>query len=111
MFIMMFVVVTIWAIVATALLCMSLYRTLQMDEKMDELDTQIEESLDVLDMIYGRLVAKSKLEVMSDDHVVRELVSDIRTARDVVLLVAKKIVTFTDDTQEDNDTDEETYGS
>jgi hypothetical protein len=64
---------------------------------IDEITNQIEESLDLLDTIYGRLYDKSKIEVYSDDYIIREIVGDIKLARDTVLLVATKLVSFSED--------------
>jgi|RifCSPhighO2_12_1023870.scaffolds.fasta_scaffold170432_2 hypothetical protein len=61
-------------------------------EQLDEVKEQVEESLDVIDYVYGRIVIKAQTDVMSDEPLVRELVSDIHAAKDAMILVANKIV-------------------
>jgi hypothetical protein len=52
---------------------------------------QIEESLEVLSFYQKRIERKSKLEVFSDDPVVKELVEDIKQSKKAVLLVSEKL--------------------
>ena len=82
------------------LLCLSVRRNFQQADKLDELGDQVNESLDVLDECYSRIAKVAEHDVMSDEPLVRELMSDIRSARGAVLLVANKLVTF--DYEEDD---------
>ncbi len=66
-------------------------KCLSLSEKLEEVEEQVSQSLDLLDDCYARIDQKSKLEVMSDDPVIRDLVNDMRDAREAVLLVAVKI--------------------
>jgi len=52
---------------------------------------QIEESLEVLSFYQKRIERKSKLEVFSDDFIVKELVEDIKQSKKAVLLVSEKL--------------------
>jgi 50S ribosomal subunit-associated GTPase HflX len=61
-------------------------------EQLDEVKDQVEESLDVLDFVYGRIYDKSQIEVLSDEPLVRELLQDIKAAKDTMIIVANKIV-------------------
>ena len=58
-------------------------------EKLDELAEGIQTSLDILDEQYQIIDQKTKIEVFSDEPVIRNLVQDIATARDSILIVAK----------------------
>lgn len=82
------------------LLCLSVRRNFQLEDKLEELGDQVNESLDVLDGCYGRIAQKAEIPVMSDEPVIRELLSDMRMARDAVLLVANKLVVFDDEDDE-----------
>jgi hypothetical protein len=63
---------------------------------------QVDKSLDVLDACYVRAVERSQLDVMSDEPVVRDLVNDLKTCREAILLVAGYIASpFADDNDED----------
>jgi hypothetical protein len=82
-----------------ALLYYSIKKNLFLSEAFDEMQHQVEESLDIMDTCYQRVAAKANLELMSDDPVIRELVADMRMSKEAILLVAHKIVL----TQEDED--------
>ena len=58
-------------------------------EKIDELQEAIQASLDILVEQHEVILEKSKIEIFSDEPVVKELVRDIAIARDSVLIVAK----------------------
>jgi hypothetical protein len=81
----------IYAVLSTLGLYYSVKRNIASIEKIEEVVGQIEESLDVLDSCYTKIDAKSKIEVLSDDPIVRELIQDIATAKDSILVVANKI--------------------
>jgi len=93
----MIVILSILILILVVCLVLSVYRNIQLMNSIDEITNQIEESLDLLDTIYGRLYDKSKIEVYSDDYIIREIVGDIKLARDTVLLVATKLVSFSED--------------
>ena len=67
---------------------------LEFNEKHEVLADQIESSLDVLDDVYQRIARAAETPVMSDEPIVKELILDINRAKDAVLLVANKIVSF-----------------
>lgn len=72
--------------------CWSVKKNLQLTEKLQEINDQVEESLDVLDACYQRAAERAKLEVFTDEPVVKELIEDIKLTRDAILLVANLIV-------------------
>jgi len=79
-------------LILVVLLIVSIRKNIQCIEQLITIQIQIEKSLDILDVCYKRAAIKAQLEVMSDEPVVRELVNDIKTSRDAILLVAKMIV-------------------
>jgi hypothetical protein len=88
------------SIIFAAGLIFSLRLNLRYSDKLQEVSDQVDESLDILDTLYQRAATRAQLEVFSDDPVVKELVSDIQTTRDAILLVANLIV---DPMQEDDE--------
>lgn len=87
-------------------LYVSVKRNLSMMEQLESIKQQVDESLDIIDYVYGRIVSKAKTEVMSDEPLVRELVSDMQAAKDAMILVANKIVLpFIENEEEDEDKD------
>jgi hypothetical protein len=94
-----------WVLGALALIFLVLFaisarRNLQLIDKLDEVGDQVDESLEVLNECYGRIARTADTPVMSDEPLIRELMNDIRLARDAVLLVANKLVSF--DQEEDD---------
>lgn len=76
------------AILASGLLY-SVRINLSYSDKLDEIQSVVQESLGVLNDQYTNIEKKTKLEVFFDEPVVKDLVQDIATARDAVLAVAK----------------------
>ena len=58
-------------------------------DKLEEIDESIQEVLDILEVQYQIINQKTKIEVFSDEPVVRNLVQDITNARNAVLKSAK----------------------
>ena len=74
---------------STALLIRSTKNSLQMIDKLDELEEQLEISLKILEEKHKRLEAKSKTEIFFDDPVVQDLVKDIASCRDAIFAIIK----------------------
>ena len=70
-------------------LAVSLQRNIAYVEKIDEITEGIQTALDVLDEQYQSIEKKTKIEVFSDEPVVRNLVQDIVSARNSILAVAR----------------------
>jgi hypothetical protein len=79
----------------------SIRKNLEMLSRIDEIDSGIDVCLVTLDKIHRRIDNKTKLEIFSDEPVIRELVSDINEARDSVLKIAK-IINGDDDVYEES---------
>jgi hypothetical protein len=89
MLLFFFIIATL---ILAALLFFSVRLNLKYSEKLEDVREQVEESLDVLDTCYQRAAQRAKLEVLSDEPVVRDLLDDIKITRDAILLVANLIV-------------------
>jgi hypothetical protein len=90
-----------WAIIVTLLLAGSVWlnvrvirQNIQLNDQREDLVDQIEESLDMLDGCYARLQHHSEIPVLSDEPIIQDVVNDIKRARNTVLTVASKIVTY-----------------
>lgn len=88
---MIFLLITIIASLGT-LLFFSVKKNFELMSILDDVSDQVEESLDIIDNSYRKISEKASLEVMSDEPVVRELIADIQTSKDALILVANKIV-------------------
>jgi hypothetical protein len=77
-------------------LFISVKKNLELLENLEEAVRQTEESLDLLDESYGKIYEKSKIEIFSDEPIVKELLNDINGAKDAVLLVANKLYKSSD---------------
>jgi hypothetical protein len=97
----------VWAITMTLLFVGSLWcavavtkQNLMLNDQREELVDQIQESLDMLDVCYTRLVHHSQIPVLSDEPIIQDIVNDIKAARNTVLAVASKIAVYGDDEKE-----------
>jgi len=82
---------------STWLNIVTLKKNLQLSDQREHLVDQIEESLDMLDDIYQRLAHNAEIPVLSDDPIVREVVADIKRAKNAVLAIAGKVVIYGED--------------
>lgn len=85
------------------LLGVSIYCFFKLGKAVIEIENQVEESLDILDESYQAIGKILETPVMSDDIFVRQVLSDIKSAHDAVLLVASKIVVFGGEDDEDSE--------
>lgn len=60
-----------------------------------ELEDNIEESLDLLDKRHKRIYDVLQIPVASDDPMIRMVIGEIKGAREDILVVANKLVSFT----------------
>ena len=67
----------------------SVMRNIEYMEKIDEIEESIQSAVEILDEQYQKIDKKTKIEVFSDEPIVRELVRDISIARNAVLTTAK----------------------
>jgi hypothetical protein len=56
--------------------------------QLEELTENVEKSLDLLNVVFGNIDKKAKLEIFLNEPVVKDLIEDIRMARYAVLLIA-----------------------
>lgn len=78
----------------------SLRRNLELSDQRERLVDVIEESLDVLDACHIRLAHTAEIPVLSDEPLIRDVVLDIKRARNAVLAIASKVVVYGDDDTE-----------
>ena len=77
------------SLITSALLVLSVKKNIELVERLENLSESIEESIDVLQEQYEVIEKKTKIEVFSDEPVVRELIEDMRIAKNSVIKAAK----------------------
>lgn len=97
---MLALIASLWLNVVT------LRKNLELSDQRETLVDQIEESLDLLDECYDRLARNADIPVLSDEPVIREVVMDIKRARNTVLAIAAKVVTYGKNKDDADDVDE-----
>ena len=90
-------------VVLLSALFLSVKKNLVLNEKLENITEQIEESLDILDENYARIHRKTKIEILSDEPIIKELIFDINTSKDAILLIANKISNNNDEKTLTND--------
>lgn len=73
----------------SSLLIVSLKKNIEFMEKIDEIQETLEKSLEILEIQSKKIDQKTKLEVFSDEPVVRNLIKDIIESKNAVVRVAK----------------------
>lgn len=79
----------------------SVKKNLFLFDKLDLLDTSLIGVVELLETQHEKMVAKSKIEVFSDEPIVRELVRDITTACDAVKKSSEVLRDVVDSLQEE----------
>ncbi len=72
-------------------LVFSIRRFFNCIETLDEVTSQIEESLDIIDESYSNLSRHLKSPVMFDDPAIVSMINDVKKSRQSLLLIANKI--------------------
>lgn len=83
-------------------------KNLELSDQREELVDQIEISLDILDDCYRRISHHAETPVMMDEPIVREVVNDLKFAKNAILAIASNVVTYGyNESEHDDDDDEE----
>lgn len=75
--------------IVSSFLALSLKKNLEFMEKLEDLSEVVYNCIDVLEEQHKTIEEKTKIEVFSDEPIVKDLVEDMRIARNSVLKVAK----------------------
>lgn len=73
----------------SVILVASLQKNIELSDKIDDIQDSLQISIDLLNEQYLVMEEKTKVEVFSDEPLIRELVRDIQIAKKTVLVVAK----------------------
>lgn len=99
---MIYAILIITNILTLTACVLAVQRSLVLIEKIDEINVQVEESLDIIDTSYASVSKHLESPVLFDDPVVVAMIRDVKQARDAMLLVANKV---TEPFQDDEDSD------
>jgi biopolymer transport protein ExbB/TolQ len=69
-------------------------KNLELFDQRERLVDTIEESLDKLDECYTRISYAAEIPVFSDEPIVRDLLNDIKRAKNAVLSIASQIIVY-----------------
>jgi hypothetical protein len=93
----------LWLIIVFLMLCLAasvwlnvhvVRKNLILADQREELVDTIEVSLDTLDNCYSNIARSAEIPVLSDEPVIREVLSDIKRAKNAVLAIASKVVIY-----------------
>jgi len=88
----MLIFLALICLILTAILAVSLYFNFKHAKLLLEIQDSIEQSLDDLDAIYGRIAEILEKPVFFDSIEVRQVIADIDEARQTVLKIANVLV-------------------
>jgi len=94
-------ILTLCLIGSSASLALSLRKNIEYMEKLENAGEAIQISLDILEEQYQIIDKKSKVELFSDEPIVKELVLDIAVAKASVMNVAKILDNVLRDNEDD----------
>lgn len=85
-FVLLFFV--IFSVASSLGLYFSVKKNLEMFEELEKTEQQFQEVVENLEFYYKRIEKKSKLELFSDDQIVRELVEDMKQIKNLISLIS-----------------------
>jgi len=88
---MIYAILIITNILTLVVCVLAIQRSLVLIEKIDDINVQVEESLDIIDSAYANVSKHLESPVLFDDPVVVTMIRDVKQARDAMLLVANKV--------------------
>lgn len=78
----------VFLLIALALF-ISLRKNIELSDRIEEIENSIEVAINILNEQYVKIEEKSKIELFSDEQIVRDLVDDISIAKESVLKVSR----------------------
>jgi hypothetical protein len=88
-----------FSLFSSTALFLSLRKNLQFMELIEDFFEETEESIKILEFHLSKIEKKSKLEIMLDDPIIRELVDDIKKSKEAVQLVKDKMSTIVEESE------------
>ena len=75
----------------------SVKKNIQLYEELESINTQIDSSVEELDYLYKKIDKKSKIELFSDEPMIRELVEDMKQAKKIVMSITESFTSEKED--------------
>lgn len=72
-------------------LFISVKKNLELFDRLQRTDDALQDCIRVLEEQVEKMDAKTKLEIFSDEPIIRELVSDMSTAKEAVIIVSNML--------------------
>ena len=91
--------------VLSYLLFISIMRNVELLDQLEDVDELVVNCSTRIEASYEKLNEKSKMEVFYDDPIVKELVSDMKDARDALIEVSQAFDQITREEADDADAD------
>lgn len=91
------IVVSILLILSLIVLFFSVRKSIALNERLENISDSINTSLDIIDNCYARVSSKLEIELLSDEPIVKELVSDMKYCKDSLLVIANIITQNSED--------------
>jgi len=75
----------------------SVKKNIQLFEELESINSQLESSIEELDYLHKKIDKKSKVELFSDEPMIRELVEDMKQAKKIVMSISESFTTEKED--------------
>lgn len=104
----MIVFLSILIVILLALLIVSVWFNVKLGRMLIKFEDNIQQSLDIIDSSYKRISRILELPLTFDDPYVRQIINELKSVREAVLLIARKISLSDEDEQQDKKDDDDT---
>ena len=97
---------SVLCVVLVVLLSFSVYFNVKHGILLIRIQDSIERSLDILDNQYNKISKILEIPIFFDSVEVRQVISEIKTARDSILFIANELTSVDDTASDDTTTDD-----
>lgn len=87
-------------------LYISVKKNFELFDRLQQVDDSLQECVKVLNEQIEKMEKKTKIEVFSDEPIIRDLINDMSTAKEAVVIVSGVLDDLVDDGYENEEQDE-----
>jgi len=90
-------------VICSIFLYLSLKKNLELVDRIQQVDEAIQDCVTILEEQIAKMDSKTKLEVFSDEPVIRELINDMSIAKEAVSVISSTLDGLVEKEQDDTE--------
>lgn len=90
-------------VICSVVLYLSIKKNLELVDRIQQIDNTIQGCLSVLEEQITKMDEKTKMEIFSDEPVIRELINDMSVAKEAIVVISNSLDDLVEKEQDDID--------